>query len=298
MAWASKAGCKPALHFGRSIRSHSFGPNCIPLMGFINWDMMMTGWEMAGLAGAAVAAGAINAVAGGGTLLTFPTLLAFGTAPVTANATSTLALVLGMGGSLFGYRRHLQPIRPWLRRFLPVSLVGGLLGSILLTKTSNETFAKLVPFLIFFATLLFLSQGLFRRFADQHLAGAGAGRPARLWGAVLFQFAVSVYGGYFGAGIGILMLATLGFIGMNNIHEMNTLKTVLSSLINLMAALWFIAAGLIDWPRMAVMTVAAVLGYYLGARFTQNISPARVRQLITAIGFIISAVTFYQQFLR
>lgn len=260
--------------------------------------MMMTGWEAAGLAGAAVAAGAINAVAGGGTLVTFPTLIAFGTPPVTANATSTLALVLGMGGSLFGYRQHLQPIRPWLRRFLPVSLAGGLLGSILLTRTSNETFAKLVPFLIFFATLLFLSQGLFRRFADTHLDGGGAGRPGRLRGAVLFQFAVSVYGGYFGAGIGILMLATLGFIGMNNIYEMNTLKTILGSLINVMAALWFIGAGLIDWPRAGVMTVGAVAGYYFGSRFCQRIPPGRVRQLITAIGFIISGVTFYQEFMR
>jgi len=94
------------------------------------------------------------------------------------------------------------------------------------------------------------------------------------------------------------MLATLGFIGMRNIHEMNTLKTVLGSLINLMAALWFIWAGLIDWPRAAVMTLGAVAGYYLGSRFTQNIPPARVRQLITAIGFIISGVTFYQEFVK
>jgi len=258
----------------------------------------MTGWEIVGLVGSAVGAGAINAVAGGGTLLTFPSLIAFGTLPVVANATSTLALVIGTGGSMFGYREHLQPIRPWLRRFLPVSLLGGLLGSVLLTHTSNATFGKLVPFLIFFATLLFLAQGAFRRFASLQLEEGAPPPPTHLWGAIAFQFVVSIYGGYFGAGIGILMLATLGFIGMRNIHEMNTLKTVLGSLINLMAALWFIWAGLIDWPRAAVMTLGAVAGYYLGSRFTQNIPPARVRQLITAIGFIISGVTFYQEFVK
>ena len=109
---------------------------------------------------------------------------------------------------------------------------------------------------------------------------------------------MAVYGGYFGAGIGILMLATLGFIGMRDIYEMNTLKTILGSLINVIAALWFIAAGLIDWPRAAVMTVGAVVGYYVGSRFTQRISPARVRLLITLIGFLISGVTFYTEFVR
>jgi hypothetical protein len=114
----------------------------------------------------------------------------------------------------------------------------------------------------------------------------------------LFQFLVSIYGGFFGAGIGILMLATLGFIGMRNIYEMNTLKTILGSLINLTAAIWFIGSGLIDWPRAAVMTVGAVVGYYLGSHYSQRISPARVRQIITAIGFIISGVTFYKEFMR
>ncbi len=259
---------------------------------------MVSNWEMIGLVGSAVGAGAINAVAGGGTLLTFPTLLAFGTPPVVANATSTLALVIGTGGGMVGNRQYIPAIKPWLWRFLPVSIVGGLIGSALLTHTSNEAFGKLVPFLILFATLLFLAQGVFRRFARSHLDATGAGKGAHVWGAIAFQFAVAIYGGYFGAGIGILMLATLGFIGMGNIYEMNTLKTILGSLINVMAALWFIWAGLIDWPRAAVMTVGAVAGYYLGSRYSQRISQERVRQIITVIGFIISGVTFYTEFLR
>ena len=116
--------------------------------------------------------------------------------------------------------------------------------------------------------------------------------------AIFFQFLVSIYGGYFGAGIGILMLATLGFVGMHNIYEMNTLKTILGSLLNLVAALWFIGARLIDWPSAAVMTVGAVAGYFLGAHYSQRISPARVRRVITVIGFAISGVTFYKEFLR
>jgi uncharacterized membrane protein YfcA len=259
---------------------------------------MVSNWEMIGLVSSAAGAGAINAVAGGGTLLTFPTLLAFGTPPVVANATSTLALVIGTGGGMVGNRQYIPAIKPWLWRFLPVSIVGGLIGSALLTHTGNETFGKLVPFLILFATLLFLAQGVFRRFAGSHLDATGAGKGVSVWGAITFQFAVAIYGGYFGAGIGILMLATLGFVGMRNIYEMNTLKTILGSLINVMAALWFIRAGLIDWPRAAIMTVGAVAGYYLGSRYSQRISQERVRQIITAIGFIISGVTFYTEFLR
>jgi len=260
---------------------------------------MMSGLEICGLAGAAVGAGAINAVAGGGTLLTFPTLLALGVSPLTANATSTLALVLGTSGGMFGNRKHLAPVRPWLRRLLPLSLLGGLIGSALLTHTSNATFGKLVPFLILFSTLLFLTQGFFRRVAGLHLDTGGPDHPIHISRTVIFfQFLVAIYGGYFGAGIGILMLATLGFVGMHNIYEMNTLKTILGSLLNLVAAVWFIGAGLIDWPCAAVMTVGAVAGYFLGSHYSQRIPQARVRQIITVIGFLISGVTFYKEFVR
>ncbi len=122
--------------------------------------------EILGLMIAAAAGGAINVVAGGGTLVTFPALLLFGTPPTTANATSTLALVIGTSGGIYGYRNYLDPVKPWLWRFALVSTVGGLIGAVLLTWTSNRTFSKLVPFLILFATVLFLSQGAFRRFAN------------------------------------------------------------------------------------------------------------------------------------
>ncbi len=254
--------------------------------------------EIIALLVAAVAAGAINAVAGGGTLVTFPVLLLFGTSPVVANATSTVALVLGTAGSIFGYRRHVAMVKSWLARFLPVSLLGGLVGSVLLTRTSNEVFGKLVPFLILFATILFLAQGAFRRFAGGNLTEAGGVRYQGVARAVVFQFAVAVYGGYFGAGIGILMLASLGFIGLTNIYEMNALKTILGSLINLVAAVWFVTADLVDWPRALIMTAGALGGYFLGAHWSQRISQRAVRWIITGIGFTITAVTFYKQFVR
>ena len=257
----------------------------------------MTLTEVLALGAAAAAAGVINAVAGGGTLVTFPVLLAFGVSPVTANATSTVGLLAGTAGSMLGYRRHLEAVRPWLRRFVPVSLAGGLLGSWLVVAGSERVFSQLVPFLILFATVLFMAQGAIRR-----LSGIGQGesaRPARkgsVAAAVAFQFLVSVYGGYFGAGIGILMLATFGFLGLPDIHRMNTLKTVLGALINVVAALAFVVAGLVDWPRALVMTVGAFAGYWLGAHGAQRIPAAAVRAIVAVIGLVLAAWTFWKTF--
>lgn len=265
---------------------------CFVTFGQMSWV------EILGLIVSGAAAGVINAVAGGGTLVTFPTLLAFGTTPVVANATSTLALVVGTAGGVYGYRGHLNAIRPWLYRFVPVSILGGWLGSWLLTRTSDEAFSKLVPFLILFATVLFLAQGYFRKLAGLGEAGKSSDDHSAVWGAVVFQFGVALYGGYFGAGIGILMLASLGFIGLTHIHEMNTLKTLLGSLINLVAAIWFIFAGLIHWPKAMLMTAGALAGYYFGSHYAQRIPQARVRQVITAVGFAISMIAFYEEFLK
>jgi len=255
----------------------------------------MSGLEIAGLLASAAAAGLINAVAGGGTLITFPTLLAFGTLAKMANATSTFALVIGTFGGVFGYRRQLAAVKPWLWRFIPPSILGGWIGAKLLDHTSDRVFSKLVPFLILFATVLFVSQGLIKKAMGSRSGAAG---PAVIWAAIAFHFAVSIYGGYFGAGIGILMLASLGFIGLTDIHEMNALKTVLGSLINIVATIVFIHAGLVHWPKAGVMTVGALAGYWVGSHFAQRIPQARVRQIITAIGFVIAGAAFYKEFLR
>jgi uncharacterized membrane protein YfcA len=254
--------------------------------------------ELLGLVAAGATAGLINAVAGGGTLITFPTLLLFVPSATTANATSTLALVIGTFGGVFGYRKQLAAVAPWLWRLIPPSLIGGWLGGWLLKNTSDQLFSKLVPFLILFATILFLTQGLIKRWAGRSAVEDRGPAATTIAGAIVFQFAVAVYGGYFGAGIGILMLASLGLLGFSDIHQMNGLKTVLGSLINLVASVIFILAGLIDWPRAGVMTVGALAGYLVGAHYAQRIPQARVRQIVTAIGLLIAAVSFWKEFLR
>ena len=251
----------------------------------------MSPTEALTLCAVAAVAGVVNAVAGGGTLLTFPALILFGTSAIRANATSTLALFLGTAGSIFSFRRQLGAVKPWLVRFGPVSVLGGWLGSVLLTRTSERVFAQLVPFLLLFATVVFLAQGAFRRLAAPE-------RPHHrvVWVAIMFQFGVALYGGYFGAGIGILMLASLGFLSLGDLHEINALKNVLASLINFTAGAWFVVSGLIDWPKAAVMTVGAIAGYFLGAHFSQRLPAKVVRGFITAVGLAISAVMFWRQF--
>src|SRR5439155_4457178 len=166
----------------------------------------MSGTEILALAVAAAAAGTINAVAGGGTLIIFPALLFFGTPPVTANATSTLALVFGTAGSVYGFRQQIAPVTPWLKRFVPLSLLGGLVGGVLLTRTKEEVFAKMVPFLILFATIVFVAQGAFRRFAGFADKSETAVTPHHraVSAAIIFQFVVAVYGGISAAALGSL----------------------------------------------------------------------------------------------
>lgn len=247
---------------------------------------------------AAFFAGAINAVAGGGTVLTFPALLAFGMPAIQANATSTLALLIGILGSVYGYRRPIRAVAPLITRFGLVSALGGLAGAILLTCSSEKFFSALVPFLLLFATILFLANNAFRRLVRIDPLT----RPADLLHrrgfalALAFQFAVAVYGGYFGAGIGILMLATLGILGMHDIHEMNALKTVLGALVNLVAALYFILAGLIVWPEAILMTLGATGGYFLASYFAQRIPQNVVRNLAALISLAISAWLLWRQF--
>jgi uncharacterized membrane protein YfcA len=249
----------------------------------------MTFLDALALSAAGCAAGAVNAVAGGGTMLTFPVLLMCGVPPVAANATSTVGLVIGTSSSIVSFRHHLKAVRKWLPWFIPVGTAGAALGSWLLTQTSDDQFSKLVPFLVLFATVLFFLQGFLKK------PGATSQRST-IWFSVALQLPVAIYGAFFGAGIGILMLASFGFMGMTHIHEMNALKNLLGSLINVVAAVWFIAAGMVQWPQALALTAGALIGYYLGAHFSQRIEPRRVRQMITAIGLVISVVMFWRQF--
>jgi len=250
------------------------------------------------LIAAGCVAGVMNAIAGGGTLVTFPSLILVGLPSIGANATSTVALLPAALASAAGYRGKIPTVARWLRLFAPVSLLGGLLGGILLVMTPEKVFDGFVPFLILFATVLFMAQGSFRAFFGHRAERTHGAAPSRAWlaGAAVFQFAVAVYGGYFGAGIGILMLASLGLLGFQDVHEMNALKVMLGFLINVVAAVYFIASGLVTWPAAGIMALGTILGGYFGAHFAQRVPQRMVRGLITAIGLIISAVMFYRQF--
>ena len=235
----------------------------------------------------------MNAVAGGGTLLTFPALLTV-VSPVVANATSTVALVPGSLASVWGYRFELRHLGPWTGLLILPSLAGGLVGSLLVTRLPEEYFSRLVPWLILTAAVLFLAQPAIIR-----LMGIGKEHrpPTRvgLAGITIFQFLVAVYGGYFGAGIGILMLSALGLMGIKDIHQMNALKTLLAALINGISVLVFVAEGKVAWRYAAVMAVAAIVGGYAGASVARRLDPRLVRWIVVAIGFGLAAHYFYKQ---
>jgi hypothetical protein len=247
----------------------------------------------------ATVAGAINSVAGGGTLLTFPALIsALGgsaEAAVIANATSTVALFPGSLAGMAGYRRELFAARSWVRLLLLPSLAGGLIGSLLVIWLPAESFKALVPWLILTAATLFWLQPRIAR-----AIGLGTGEdtsgPQNIGLVTGFQFCVAVYGGYFGAGIGILMLTALALMGLHDIHRMNGLKTLFASAINGVAVVVFIASGKVDWPFALAMAVAAIVGGYGGAHLARRLDRNLVRGVVVSIGFVLASYYFYQQF--
>lgn len=234
--------------------------------------------------GAAFLAGAINSVAGGGTLVSFPTLIWLGLNSVTANATSTVAIWPGTVGSTWGYRRELRKAEARFRILILPSLVGGLTGALLLRWTKVSTFDHMVPWLILFATMLFMVQETVQKLLKTaDVPGPRSGRW--LAGAMLFQLAVGIYGGYFGAGIGILMLAALSILGLKDIHEMNSLKVVFGGSINGIAAAYFVWAGMVRWEYVLVMAIGAIAGGYGGAGAARRLGRTMVRRIVIAIGF-------------
>jgi uncharacterized membrane protein YfcA len=248
-------------------------------------------WKEFVIVAAAFAAGLINSIAGGGTLVSFPALLWTGRDPVLANATSTVALWPASLAGVYGFRRELKGGARLFLLFGVPSLAGGVLGAVLLLRTPSETFARLVPFLILFATLLLAVQEPVAR----RLRGADDERAlSRAWwvGATVFQFLVGVYGGYFGAGIGILMLAALGLLGFTDIHRMNALKNLLAICINGVAAVYFITSGAVIWSDVLVMTFAALAGGYCGARLAYKLGRRFVRLAVITIGLVMSVSLF------
>ncbi len=235
---------------------------------------------------AAVAAGMINSVAGGGTLITFPTLVWLGRDPILANATNTVALWPGSLAGMVGFFPHLRGGGKWLALLTGPSILGGIVGAVLLLKTPTETFSFLVPYLILGATVLLALQEPLQR----TLLSGSTPHDSKLWwaGAIFFQFLVAVYGGYFGAGIGILMLAALGLLRLTDIYQMNGLKNFFALCINGIAAAYFAWSGSVHWLDAAVMAAGAIAGGYGGATLAQKMGRKAVRGIAVAVGFAMA----------
>lgn len=248
--------------------------------------------DLVTLAGAAVAAAVgsmINAIAGGGTLLTFPSLVALGVTPLSANATNAVSMSIGTLGSAWGYRNRMEGLGRWAVLFTIPSALGAALGALLLLWTPPDRFDAIVPWLVLGATALFAAQGPLLRLIKGHQAteassGTADVVPAHSALALLSQFVVGIYGGYFGAAMGIMMLTVLGFLGFRDIHQMNGVKTIASTCINFVASCLFLVSGIVDWPVALVMAVGGTLGGYLASRLAQRVSQLAVRRAILAIG--------------
>jgi uncharacterized membrane protein YfcA len=254
------------------------------------------------LAGAAAAfvAGAMNSVAGGGTLVSFPALLLAGLDAKAANVTSTVALWPGSLGGFWGHRAHLAGTKAFALRLVPPSLLGGLAGALLLLATPEQVFRSLVPWLILGATLVFAFREPIGRLAGISRPGGAESHsrtapPPGWWvGATAFQFLVGVYGGYFGAGIGIMMLAALGLLGLTDIHQMNGLKNALALAINGVAVICFAFSGQVVWGVAALMAVTSIFGGLAGAAVAQRLGRRVTNGVVVAIGGLVALWFFYK----
>lgn len=242
-----------------------------------------------GLFAACLLAGMVNSVAGGGIMVVFPALLAAGFPPIVANATSNLISWPGALSSAFGYRAHLRKLpRKYLLLLLPC-LGGAVVGSYLLTRTDSDQFNEMVPYLVLMAVLLFI----FQPFLHRHLArNLQTHRNAPLIAVGLALVPMAIYGGYFGAGFGFLMLAFLSFTRITDIHQINGLKNLASATITIVCTIYFTHSGLINWSYAPVMIVGSLVGGYIGARWAQRVKPALVHSFIIILGVSVTVVLF------
>ena len=249
----------------------------------------MHGWIL--VSGAAAIAGMINSVAGGGTLISFPALIAVGVGSIPANATNTAAMWPGTLSSAVAYRAETRAHSDLLWALIVPSVLGALLGALALVVTPPAVFDATVPFLVLFATLLFAFRARVSRLLNLGGGDDHVTRSGRVWG-FLFQLFVAAYGGYFGAGIGILMLGSLSIMGLHDIHRMNGLKTILATIINVIAFVFFVFKGLVVWNMAIVMAIAASVGGYVGARTARRIDPRYIRGFVIGTGLCVSLWLF------
>lgn len=252
----------------------------------------MDNWfSLALVAAGAFMAGGVNAIAGGGTFFSFPALLAAGVPPVIANASNAVALWPASIAGAAAFRHELGKYRKHLVPLSVMAFAGGVAGGVLLLNTQEATFTTLIPWLLLLATLLFAFSASLSRVVKKLARNAEAG-PSLGKGGLLVQGLVSIYGGFFGAGMGILMLASLAIQGIEDVNELNALKNWLSAIIYSVASITFIWAGSVDWPYTVLMIVAASLGGYAGAFVAKSLPAHWVRKAIVVVGLILSALYF------
>lgn len=249
----------------------------------------MTTMQIALIGFAAFCAGAMNAVAGGGTFFSFPALLAVGVPPVAANASNSVALWPASLSGAWAYRRELAGHKRYLLPLGIVSFFAGIGGGLLLLATEDATFSMLIPWLLLFATLLFAFSGSISKW----LRGDGENTPASGIGAWIGQALVSVYGGFFGAGMGIMMIASLAMAGHKNVHEINAIKNLLSAIVYSVTVLTFVIAGAVSWPHTLVMLATATFGGYWGARVARLIPALWLRRFIITVGSLLTVYYFF-----
>lgn len=246
----------------------------------------MTAGEASLLTAASAVAGVINAIAGGGTLITFPALMACGLSPVTANMTNSVALFPGALSTVYALRKELGGAGPWLRVLLPVAVIGALCGAALLMVTPAKTFAAIVPFLILLATGLLAFQAPLQRVL-RRIRPAGEVQPGWRPGFVAFQFLLGVYGGYFGAGLGIMMISGLSLLGLTNIVQTIVLRNICAVAVNGIAAAYFIAVAPVSWPHVGAMFIGQLIGGYAGGRLSRALPATLVRSIIVTVGLAL-----------
>ena len=238
----------------------------------------------------------MNAVAGGGSFIAFPALLFTGVAPIPANATNTLSLWVGTAASGGAYRKRLNLPRRVLIPLLLMSMIGGLVGAVLLIKTPPATFLRVIPWLMLAATLLFAWGRFLTRRSGVFISGDAS--TVAVAGASIFELVAAVYGGYFGGGLGIVNLAMLSALGMTDIHAMNALKVLLAAAINGVATIAFIVTGSILWPQAVVMILGAVCGGYSAAHYAQKLPSRFVRAAVIAVGSGMTVYFFWKAYYK
>ncbi|MFI7322172.1 sulfite exporter TauE/SafE family protein [Streptomyces venezuelae] len=251
----------------------------------------MEALEMVAVGAAGVAAGGLNAVVGSGTLITFPTLLAFGFPPVLANVSNNLGLVPGTLSAAYGYRREMKGQLRRLVRFGTASLVGGLIGALLLLKLPDDAFQAVVPALILSACLLVLLQPWLTRRLRNREGGGRADGGIPMWCGVL---ATGVYGGYFGAAQGVLLMALFGTFILDDLQRLNAAKNVLASIVNGVAAVVFIVVADVDWTAAGLIAAGSTVGGLVGARYGRRLPPLAMRTFIVVVGTTASIIMLVQ----